>query len=148
MAITIRGWNDIPEGYVQDEDFHLGPLWLRFIARIKIFERLAYPIAVNKGLVKRWKITPNANDPKSYWENGIEYLGGEYPGFAKSGAIEIEMKRTKFKFPVFILRLLAIGLFAKAIINGVFGGLYSTRWGSNRRTEHMKAKIASSRSAL
>lgn len=146
--MTIRGWNDIPEDYVQEEDFHLGPLWLRILARIKIIERFAYPIAVKKGLVRRWRIYPNANDPKSYWEDGIEYLGGEYPGFAKGGAIEFNMKRTKYKFPVLFLRLFTFGLFVKAIISGVFGGLYSTRWGSNRKTEHMREKIASFRSAI
>ena len=148
MSITIRGWNDIPKGYVQEEDFHLGPLWLRFLARIKIIERFAYPIAIKKGLVKRWRIYPNSHGPKSFWEDGIEYLGAEYPGFANGGSIEFDMKRTKYRFPVFALRLFTIGLFAKAIISGILGGIFSTRWGSNRKTEHMKQKIASSKSKL
>jgi hypothetical protein len=148
MSITIRGWNDIPEGYVQDEDFHLGPLWLRILARIKIIERFAYPIAVKKGLVKRWKIYPVSTDPNSYWEQGIEYVGGEYPGFANSGAIEFKMKRTKYKFPVFVLRLITVGLFVRAIINGVLGGIYKTRWGSNRKTAHVKEKIAAYKSSI
>jgi hypothetical protein len=145
VSITIRGWNDIPEGFVQEEDFHLGPIWLRFLARIKIVERFAYPIAVKKGLVKRWRIHPNESDQTSFWEDGIEYMCGEYPGFTSRDSIEFGMKRTNYLTPIIFLRLFAIVLVAKNIIRGIFGGLYSTRWGLNRKSEYMKARIAASK---
>jgi hypothetical protein len=149
MSITIRGWNDIPEGYVQEEDFHLGPLWLRFLARIKIIERLAYPIAIKKGFGKTLANLIQIRMIQSpFGRTGLKYLGGEFPGFANGGSFEFDMKTTKYRFPVFALRLFTIGLFAKAVISGILGGYFSTRWGSNRKTEHMKQKIASSKSKL
>ena len=145
MAITIRGWNDIPEGCVQEEYLHLGPLWLRFLARIKIIERFAYPIAVKKGLVKRWKITPDADDPKSYWEDGVEYLGGEWPGIGIGGAIEFEMKRSRFPIPFFILRIIGTIRLFVTVFSLIIGGIASTRWGRNRKGEYMKKLIQESK---
>ena len=76
MAKTIHGWNDIPAGYVQEEDLHLAPVWLRVMARIKVVEKFAYPIAVKKGLVKRWKIQPSEIEPDFFlggWNSIFQY---------------------------------------------------------------------------
>jgi len=145
MAKTIHGWNDIPAGYVQEEDLHLAPVWLRVMARIKVVEKFAYPIAVKKGLVKRWKIQPSEIEPDFFWADGIQYFNTQYPGFQHGSAIEFEMKPTRFNFPLALLRIFSILLIIKSFISVIFSGIFATRWGQNKKSEYMKAKIAASK---
>ena len=145
MAKTIHGWNDIPAGYVQEEDFHLAPVWLRAMARIKIVEKFAYPIAVKKGLVKRWKIEPSEFEADFFWSDGIQYINSQYPGIQHGSEIEFELKKTRFNTPFAILKIYSILLIFKSFFNVLFNGMFSTRWGRNKKTEYMKAKIAASK---
>jgi hypothetical protein len=142
MTKIIRGWNDIPEGYVQEEDFHLAPLWLRTLARIKYFEKFAYPAAVKKGLVRRWKIEPDENAPEFSWSDGIQYLNSEYPGFKYGSPIEVKMKKTKIPLPFFLLRIASFFLLLWSFITAPFFTLFATKWGRNRKSEYMKSKIS------
>ena len=141
MTKTIHGWNDIPAGYVQEVDFHLAPIWLRALARTTYFERFAYPIAVKKGLVKRWKIEPDEVKPEFFWSDGIQYFNADYPGFKHSSPIEFEMKKTRIKFPFFILRLISILILTKTFTQILFFGLFGTKWGRDRKTTYIKEKI-------
>lgn len=147
MARIIRGWNDIPDGYVQEEDFHLAPLWLRILARITFFEKYAYPIAAKKGLIKRWRIEPIDNCPEFFWRDGIKYINTTYPGFNHGSSIQIDMKKFKIKLPSFLIVafsfLISILVFIKTLIMSPF----RTKWGSNKKTSYIKAKIASSKSS-
>lgn len=145
MAKTIRGWNDIPTGYVQDVDFHLAPLWLRVLARTTFFEKYAYPIAVKKGLVKRWKIEADAVEPDFFWSNGIQYFNTEYPGFKHGSPIEFNMKKTRVQVPFFILQLISIFMLIKSFIQILFFGIFGTKWGRDKKSEYIKAKISNSR---
>ena len=142
MSRIIRGWNDIPEGYVQEEDLHLAPLWLRTLARIKYFEKFAYPAAVKKGLVRRWKIQPNPAEPEFFWSDGIQYLNSEYPGFLFGTPIEVKMKKTSFPLPFFLLRIASYFLLLWSFISASFFELFATKWGRNRKSEYMKSKIS------
>ena len=145
MARKIRGWNDIPDGYVQEEDLFLAPIWLRFIARIKYLERFAYPIAVKKGLVKRWKIKPDHNAPEFFWKEGIQYIGGEYPGYLHGSGNTLGFRQTKFKIPFTLLKIFGFLVFIGGMFRTIFSSLYSTRWGRNKKTDYMKARIAASK---
>lgn len=145
MTKTIHGWNDIPAGYVQEEDFHLAPVWLRVLARIKLVEKFAYPIAVKKGLVKRWKIEPSEFEPEFFWSEGIQYFNTQYPGMQQGSKIEFEMKRTRFNIPFNLLRIFSILLIIKSFFSLLFTGMFATRWGRNRKSEYMKAKITASK---
>lgn len=147
MARIIRGWNDIPDGYVQEEDFHLAPLWLRILARITFFEKYAYPFAVKKGLIKRWRIEPIDNGPEFFWRDGIKYINATYPGFSHGSPIEIKINKSKIYLPSFLIIafsfLVSISVFIKTLVLSPF----RTKWGSNKKTSYIKAKIASSKSS-
>lgn len=145
MTRTIRGWNDIPAGYVQEEDFHLAPVWLRVMARIKFVEKFAYPIAVKKGLVKRWKIEPSDLEADFFWSDGIQYFNSQYPGIQHGSAIEFELKPTRFNIPFTLLKFFSIFLIIKSLISVLFTGMFATRWGRNKKSQYMKAKIAASK---
>ena len=142
MARKIHGWNDIPRGYVQEEDFHLAPFWLRVLARIKILERFAYPIAISKGLVKRWKIEPSADAPEFYWSDGIQYINKTYPGFNHGNKIEtFAIKRTSKRIPFGFLKIWGLFWMSQKVFSQVFSGFYSTRWGRAMKSDYVKAKI-------
>ena len=146
MAKIIHGWNDIPIGYVQEEEFHLAPIWLRTLARIKYLEKYAYPIAVKKGLVKRWKIEPNKGAPEFSWSEGIQYINSQYPGFSYGSPIEIQLKKNNFELSRFPIRIISILFILKSVLGSFISSIFSTKWGRNRKTTYIKAKIAESKS--
>ena len=49
--MKLKGWNEIPDGFDLEIVFDSGPKWLEFLALTPFFERFAYPIGVNKGLI-------------------------------------------------------------------------------------------------
>lgn len=142
----IHGWNDIPTGYVQEEDFHLAPIWLRLLASLKYFEKYAYPVAVKRGLIKRWKIQPDESGPEFSWNEGIKYINAPYPGFSYGNPIEIQMRKSKVRLSNFSIKLLALLGFFKSILMAIIIGLFSTKWSRNRKTSYVKAKIAAAKS--
>lgn len=146
MAKIIHGWNDIPIGYVQEEEFHLAPIWLRTLARIKYFEKYAYPIAIKKGLVKRWKIEPDKSAPEFSWSEGIQYINAQYPGLSYGSPIEIQFKKSNYEFSRFPLRFFSILIILKSVLGVLISGVFSTKWGRNRKTTYIKSKIAKSKS--
>lgn len=141
MSKIIRGWNDIPEGYVQEEDFHLAPLWLRALARTRFLEKYAYPMAIKRGLVRRWKIEPEENGPEFSWLDGIQYMNSQYPGYSYGSPIEFQMKKTPIKIPFFLMQAYAFLQMFKSFLSAVIGGIFATRWGRARKTTYMKQKI-------
>ena len=141
----IHGWNDIPEGYIQEEDFHLAPLWLRALARTIYFEKYAYPMAVKKGLVSRWAIKPIESNPQTFWSEGIKYINSTYPGLEFGSPIFINLKKSRLLIPNTILVVFSFILSGLRFLAEVFTQPLRTRWGSQMRTSYFKAKIEAAR---
>jgi hypothetical protein len=49
--MKLKGWNEVPDGPNLEISFDLGPKWLEILALTPWLERIAYPIAVAKGIV-------------------------------------------------------------------------------------------------
>ena len=52
-----------------------------------------------------------------------------------------KMKKTRIKFPFFILRLISILILTKTFTQILFFGLFGTKWGRDRKTTYIKEKI-------
>ena len=58
--MKLKGWNEVPDGFVLEISFDLGPKWLEYVALTPWLERIAYPIGVNKGCVYL-RVSENSN---------------------------------------------------------------------------------------
>ena len=145
MSRKIHGWNDIPSDYIQEEDFHLAPKWLRVLARTKFIEKFAYPIAVKKGLVRRWKIQPNPSEPEFFWADGIQHLNCEYPGFKHGAPIEIKLQKSRIVIPFIILRIMSFFMTIGSFVWRSLFAPFETKWGRNRKSEYVKFKISTNK---